>query len=139
MLLFYNGIIHTMDADNASPAAIVVNDAGKIYVTGSLAKCEAAAGRDVTKIDLAGRTLIPGFNDAHVHVWKVGLLLTTQVDVQQRFAPDMESIQARFRERADKLPAGTWIIGRGYNEAVLPEKRHPTRHDLDAVSTTHPI
>jgi predicted amidohydrolase YtcJ len=137
MLLFYNGVIHTMDAE--TPGAVVVNDEGKIHITGSLARCESAAGRDVKKIDLAGRTLIPGFNDAHVHVWKVGLLLTTQVDVQQRLAPDMESIQSRFRERADKLPAGTWIIGRGYNEATLPEKRHPTRHDLDLVSTTHPI
>ncbi len=139
MLLFYNGDIHTMDADNPSPAALVVNDSGRVHVVGSFARCEAAAGRNAQRIDLAGRTLIPGFNDAHVHVWKVGLLLTVQVDVRQGLARDMESIQSRFRERAERLPAGTWIIGRGYNEATLPEKRHPTRHDLDAVSKTHPI
>ncbi|MFN8371590.1 MAG: amidohydrolase [Anaerolineae bacterium] len=139
MQLFYNGVIHTMDASNPAPAALVVNDSGRIHAVGSLAKCESAAGPHAQRLDLAGRTLVPGFNDAHVHVWKVGLLLTVQVDVRQGLAPDIESIQARFRERADNLPAGTWIVGRGYNEATLPEKRHPTRHDLDAVSTTHPI
>ncbi|NWF69372.1 MAG: amidohydrolase [Chloroflexi bacterium] len=139
MLLFYNGTIHTMDAQHPSPDALVVGDHGRIHFVGSFNQCEAAAGPRARKIDLGGHTLLPGFNDAHVHVWKVGLLLTVQVDVRQGLAPDIPAIQARFRQRARNLPPGTWIIGRGYNEATLPEKRHPTRHDLDAVSTTHPI
>jgi predicted amidohydrolase YtcJ len=91
----------------------------------------------VRRVDLGGRTLIPGFNDAHVHVWKLGLLLTTQIDA--RGLPDIESILDRFRERVAKLPAGTWLSGRGYNEADLAERRHLNRADLDAVSTAHPL
>jgi predicted amidohydrolase YtcJ len=139
--LFYNGTLHTLaHATHTTTAeALLVGDDGRIAAVGSLADCEAAAPRGTQRIDLGGRTLIPAFNDAHVHVWKMGLLLTVQVDVRQALAPNIAAIQARFRERVQALPAGTWLVGRGYNEATLPERRHPTRHDLDAISTQHPI
>jgi predicted amidohydrolase YtcJ len=139
MLLFYNGVIHTIDPNYPSPEAILVGDDGRIHAVGRLAEVEAAAKPGTKRVDLAGRTLIPGFNDAHVHIWKMGLLLTIQIDARQDAAPDIPAIVDLFKQRADSLPAGTWITGRGYNEAALPEGRHLTRHDLDAASTTHPI
>jgi predicted amidohydrolase YtcJ len=139
MILFHNGIIHAMDPLYLAPEAILTADNGRILAVGSLAECEAAAKPGTQRVNLAGRTLIPGFNDAHVHIWKVGLLLTTQVDARRALAPDIESIISRFHERAQILPAGTWITGRGYNEAELPERRHLTRFDLDAASPDHPI
>ena len=139
MLLFHNGTIHTIDANFPSPEAMLVGDDGRIRAVGTLADVEAAAKAGAKRIDLAGRTLIPGFNDAHVHVWKMGLLLTTQIDARRDIAPDIPAIIGLFKRRAESLPAGTWISGRGYNEAALPERRHLTRHDLDAASREHPI
>ena len=139
MLLFTNGTIHTLDPRYPAPEALLVGDDGRIRAVGSLADCQAAAPRQTQRADLAGRTLIPGFNDAHVHIWKLGLLLTVQVDARRAAAPDIPAIIARFRERAAALPPGTWVVGRGYNEAELPERRHLTRHDLDAASADHPI
>lgn len=139
MLLFHNGIIHTIDPNYPHPEAVLTSDDGRIQAVGTLAECEAAARRGTKRVDLAGRTLIPGFNDAHVHIWKMGLLLTRQVIANKTVAPDIPAIIQRFRQKAHSLPAGDWITGRGYNEAELPEKRHPTRHDLDAASPDHPI
>ncbi len=137
MLLFYNGTIHTMDAAHPKPSAVVVNDDGVIEFVGSLSALPTQ-GR-VKRIDLGGRTLIPGFNDAHVHIWKLGLLLTVQVDARASAAPDISAIVELFRKRAISTAPGTWLTGRGYNEAVLPERRHLTRADLDLASTDHPI
>ena len=136
MLLFTNGTIHTMDPANPTPEAVLIGDDGRIRAAGRAADLDAPG---VRRIDLGGRTLLPGFNDAHVHVWKLGLLLTVQVDARSAVAPDIASIIDRFHERAVGLPAGTWITGRGYNETSMPERRHLTRADLDAASPNHPI
>jgi predicted amidohydrolase YtcJ len=138
MQLFYNGTIYTMNPAQPTVEAVTVGSRGRIRSVGAF-----DAFRTMTpgarRIDLAGRTLLPGFNDAHVHIWKLGLLLTVQVDARRKNAPDIPAIIRLFRERAAALPAGTWILGRGYNEVELPEGRHPTRADLDAASADHPI
>ena len=135
MLLFYNGIIHTMNDLQPTADALLVGDDGKIMGVGDAGGFAGVSG--VRRIDLAGRTLIPGFNDAHVHIWKLGLLLTTQIDA--RGLPDIGTIVGRFSERAAQTPPGSWLTGRGYNEADLRERRHLTRADLDAASSEHPI
>jgi len=138
MQFFYNGTIYTMNPAQPTVEAVTVSSKGRIRSVGAF-----DAFRTMTPgaryIDLEGRTLLPGFNDAHVHIWKLGLLLTVQVDARRKNAPDIPAIIRLFRERAAALPAGTWIVGRGYNEAELPERRHPTRADLDAASPDHPI
>ncbi len=139
MLLFHHGTIHTIDPNFPRAEAVLTSEDGRFLAVGSLTEVEAAAKPGTKRVDLAGRTLIPGFNDAHVHIWKMGLLLTLQVTANKAVAPDIETIIERFRSRAEKLPAGTWITGRGYNEAELPERRHPTRYDLDTASPDHPI
>jgi predicted amidohydrolase YtcJ len=139
MLLFHNGTIHTINSANPQAEALLVGDDGRILLVGKLSDVEAPAKVGTKRIDLAGRTLIPGFNDAHVHIWKMGLLLTRQVVANKTVAPDIETIIERFADKAETLPKGTWITGRGYNEAELPERRHPTRHDMDGASLDHPI
>ncbi|MBN8638190.1 MAG: amidohydrolase [Anaerolineae bacterium] len=135
MLLFYNGTIHTMDGKPAD--VVVVDDRGLIVYAGDFAHMPTYT--QIRRVDLDGRTLIPGFNDAHVHIWKLGLLLTIQVDARGAAAPNIPAIIVGFAERAAKLPPGTWITGRGYNEAQLPERRHLTRYDLDQASPNHPM
>jgi predicted amidohydrolase YtcJ len=136
MLLFSNGTINTVDPASLHPEAVLVGDDGYILAVGRLSELDYPSARP---IDLAGRTLIPGFNDAHVHVTWLGHLLTRQVDVRIHVAPDIPAIQGRLAERARSQPAGSWVEGVGYNEALLPEGRHLTRNDLDATSADRPV
>ncbi len=140
MRLFHNGVIHTLSnvaAPRERPELVLVDDDGKIAFVGKW--CDLPSAANTTMVDLGGATLIPGLNDAHVHIWKLGLLLTVQVDARKNAAPDIPTIIAKFKERAAQTAHGTWLTGRGYNEAELPEGRHLTRHDLDQASTEHPI
>jgi predicted amidohydrolase YtcJ len=81
--------------------------------------------------------VLPGFNDAHVHVWKVGALLTDWLDV--RGVTRLPDLLERLQAFAATRPEGAWILARGYNEAVLEERRHPTRDDLDAALPGRPV
>src|SRR5262245_40369658 len=136
MLLFLNGIIHTVDPDLPNPEAVLVGDDGRIAAVGTRAALERPG---VRQIDLAGRTLIPGFNDAHVHVSWLGMLLTYLVDTRIHVAPNIGAIVDRSAARAQSQPPSSWVEGVGYNETQLPEGRHLTRQDLDQASTAHPI
>lgn len=136
MLLFHNGIIRTVAPAGSPPEALLVDEGGRIAALGRLADLDRPGAR---RVDLAGRTLTPGFNDAHVHVTWVGHLLTRQVDVRIHVAPDIPAVIGRLAARAAATPSGGWVDGAGYNEALLPEGRHLTRADLDAASTAHPI
>ncbi len=136
--IIYNGTIHTLDTAHPAAEAVAIRD-GKILAVGALDEIENLSTANTRRIDLAGRTLIPGFNDAHIHLWKVGMLLTGMLDARQAATPTIAAITEAFRVRAATTPAGAWITGRGYHENALLEHRHPTRADLDAASTTHPI
>lgn len=92
---------------------------------------------DTTLIDVKGKTILPGFNDAHIHVWKVGQLESFIIDL--RGIESIAQLQQKVKVSADKLPPGTWITGRGFNEQVLTEQRMPNKEDIDAISTLHPI
>jgi predicted amidohydrolase YtcJ len=100
---------------------------------------EAVASGTVQRIDLKGRSLMPGFNDAHIHVQWMGLMLILMVDATIPNAPDIPTIIDLYRQKAQERPASEWVTGGGYNENFLPEKRHVTRYDLDKASTEHPM
>ncbi len=131
--IFYNGTLLTQDKNHPLAQALAVQ-AGKIAAVGT--NEEILSLPAAQKIDLAGRTLIPGFNDAHVHVWKVGHLLTTLLDV--RGIGSIPALQQKIQQFSAQLPEGQWFMGRGYNEAQMTEGRHPTRADLDAVLPDRP-
>ena len=130
--LFFNGTLLTQDPQSPVASALAVAG-GRIAAVGSLDDVGNLAGSGTRRIDLEGRTLIPGFNDAHVHVWKVGHLLTSMVDLHN--VPSIVELQERLRSASRRLREGEWLLGRGYNEARIKEGRQPTRQDLDhAVS-----
>jgi hypothetical protein len=133
--LLYNATLLTQDPAQPMAQALAIRD-GRIQAVGSNDDILNLATAQTRKIDLGGRVVIPGFNDAHVHVWKVGHLLTTMLDV--RGVTCMLALQSQIQKFAQQLPQGAWFMGRGYNEALMDEKRHPTRHDLDAVLPDRP-
>lgn len=82
-----------------------------------------------------GEAILPGFHDAHVHVWKVGQLLTDLLDL--RGVDSLDRLAELLRERDRRLPPGAWLLGRGWNEAVLGA--WPSRAFLDAVVPGRPV
>jgi predicted amidohydrolase YtcJ len=136
-LIFTGGRVHIIDAGGHEAEALAV--AGdRILRAGSDAEICALAGPQTRTVELRGRSLLPGFIDAHCHfTWLGGA--QSEIDCK---APGMGSIAAlaeAVRERAATLPPGTWIRGRGYDQSRLAERRHPNRFDFDPVSPLHPV
>ena len=134
-LVLYNGNVLTQAAPGV--AAAVGVRGGRIACVGSTADVLRQAAQSTRTIDLAGRTLVPGFHDAHAHIWKIGHLLTTMLDL--RSTRSVREVRDRVRALAATLPNGSWLLGRGYNEALFAEGRPPTRADLDAASPDRPV
>lgn len=133
-LILHGGNVLTQDVALPRATAVAIGG-GRVLAVGRDDDILALADGDAKVENLHGRTLIPGFNDAHVHVWKVGQLLTSVLDL--RGCPSIADLKARLYERAS---AGEgWVQARGYNEAILAEKRHPTRADLDEVCPDRPV
>ena len=136
-LILTGGVVHTVDANDSIAEAVAVAD-GRILAVGSNGDAEATAGPNTRRVDLQGRSLTPGFIDAHHHFVGVG----GAEDAIDCKAPGMQRIDAlmeEVRKRAETLPPGTWIRGRGYDQSRLAEQRHPNRHDFDPVSPEHPV
>ena len=135
-MLLLNGNIITMDSARPRAEAVAVGG-DRIAAVGSNEEARAA-GVGGPEIDLAGRTLIHGFNDAHLHLLYAGQIML-DVDLSPEAAPDIPAIQRQLAERARITPPGEWVMGYRYDVSKLAENRHPTRHDLDAATTDHPI
>lgn len=134
--IFHNGVLWMGAGGAVGPTALAVSD-GRIVAVGDSPEVLALRGRDTQMVDLAGQTLLPGFVDAHAHIWKIGHLLTTLLDV--RGASSRDDLAVRLRDQASRLPPGAWLQGRGYNEARFPDGRPPTRADLDQVVADRPV
>ena len=139
--LYINGDIVTLDAGNTSAQAVAVLD-GKIVAVGADTEIGPLAGPDTEVVDLAGKTLLPGFYAPHDHFPGAGTVAVHQVDLNSPPIGTTETIDqiiAALAERAKATPPGEWVVGRGYDDTLLTEQRHPTRDDLDRASTEHPI
>jgi predicted amidohydrolase YtcJ len=128
--LFRNGLVRTLEEERPRASAVLVRE-GVIAAVGDDAEVAALAPTAQT-IDLGGRTLVPGFNDAHIHVWKVGHLLTTMLDL--RGAPSLDVALNMLQAHAARTPADRPLLGRGIDENRLRENRLPTRAELDAAT-----
>ena len=136
-LVLVNGRILTMDPDRPEVAAVAMLG-GRIAAVGSDDEVREAVGPRVETIDLRGRTATPGLNDAHAHPMGVGHALSDLNVATPPNASIRDIIERVVAETRRRVP-GTWIVGRGYDQARLAEQRHPTRHDLDPVSPSHPV
>jgi predicted amidohydrolase YtcJ len=138
MLLLTNGNILTMNAANSQAEAVAVGQDGRILAVGTTAEVSNLADSATRSIDLRGRTLIPGFFDCHMHILWLGTNLG-HVDLSSPPVRDREDIVRLLRERLDARPDLTCVQGNRYDQNKLAERQHPTRHDLDRVSTEIPV
>ncbi len=138
--VYLGGPVLTLDAQDRVVEALAVED-GRIAAVGTRAEVEAWAGGRARVVDLEGRALLPGFIDAHGHFPGAGLY-AINVDLNSPPIGDVQTFDdlvARLREKAAETDRGDWVVGWGYDDTLLAEKRHPTREDLDRASTEHPI
>lgn len=135
--IYHSGRILTMIDQDDDPEAVLVRD-GRIAAVGTLEQVRAAATPRAERVDLAGRTLMPSFIDSHGHILQHGMLASL-VDLEN--ARSIDEIVSAFGERLaqrepdDRSP----VVGAKYDPQLLAEGRHPTREDLDAVTTDLPV
>jgi predicted amidohydrolase YtcJ len=141
--VYSGGEILTMVGDRPTYADALVEKGGRILQVGPLAEALRLAGPGARRVDLAGRSLLPGFIDAHGHLpdyvttWGRPDLSPPPVGTVTSVA-DIQAVVRRWLAE-HPAPAGQLVFFTGYDDSLLAEKRHPTRADLDAVSATVPI
>jgi len=134
-LVLHNGHILTMNPAQPMAEAVAIA-AGRILAVGSNDDVLAFARPGTRRVDLGGKTVVPGFNDAHNHPAGAGLSHLREVDCDLRSIP---AIQQALRERAARTPAGQWVLGFKYDDTKTVEGRFLTVTDLDAAAPDHPV
>ena len=136
-ILFTNGTIRTMERDRPVAQALLARE-GRIAAVGSRTAVEDQAEIDVRRVDLAGRTLLPSFLDAHSHFTAVANQFL-QADLSG--CRSWTDIQDRIRGyiRREHIPVGQWVTAQGYDHNLLLERRHPDRACLDTAAPENPV
>jgi len=138
------GALLTMN-DAAMRAEAIAERGGRILAVGSAEEVLRLAGPSTRRFDLGGRALVPGFVDAHGHVMMGGLqaLSANLLAPPDGGVVDIASLQATLHAwieaNAEAVKKAQFIVGFGYDNAMLAELRHPTRDDLDQVSRDLPL
>ena len=140
-VIITGGPIVTMEGDQPAIVEAVVVDDGKIVFVGTKAEALQRQGTGTVLKDLGGKTLMPGFIDGHAHAQQfgaqaIGANLLAPPDGTVNTVDDVVERLKEFGNGPDVAMTG-WIFGIGYDDALLG--RHPTREDLDKVSTTVPV
>jgi predicted amidohydrolase YtcJ len=141
--IWSGGPIVTVDDANPSAEAVAVRE-GRIVAVGARAEVEKLAGPHTRRVDLRGRTLVPGFIDGHGHISGVGFQAVTANLLSPPDGPvtSIAALQQALRDHRASSPAAKEagvLIGFGYDDSQLAEKRHPTRQELDLVASDVPV
>src|SRR5262249_54176909 len=122
---------------NDSVAEGVAINGGKISAVGSNADIKAQVGKNTKVIDLHGRTATPGLIDSHAHIADGGVNELYAVKLSDATSID-EGVR-RVRERAATLKPGEWLLGSGWDEGKLAERRYVYASDLDKSAPNNPV
>ena len=138
-LIVFNGRIVSNNQGFDIAEAIAIRDE-KIIAIGSNTEINRLAGPQTERLDLQGRTVIPGLIDTHTHAldW-TNSVVRDEIDLRYPKVRRIEDVLRLVGERAKRLKAGQWIIGTAWDNAKLAEGRYITRHDLDKVSPVNPV
>jgi predicted amidohydrolase YtcJ len=135
-LMLTNAKVITCDPKNPLAEAVAVKG-DRIVAVGRTAELEALACKETRVIDCQGKTIVPGFIDAHCHFFSLVSRLHS-LDLSPQKVKSIADLRELVQARAKETPTGSWIRGEGYNEFYLAEGRHPTRNDLDQAAPNHP-
>jgi predicted amidohydrolase YtcJ len=139
--VYMNGQIITMDRSRPRVRAVAVKG-DEIIAVGSTRKALRLAGPKTKVVNLRGKTLVPGFIDAHSHFPFVGSVELFQANLNSPPVGKVENVAdlaAQLRTKLDDPAFGEWVLGFGYDQTLLAEGRHPTKEDLDKVSNIQPV
>jgi len=141
--IYFNGNVITVNSEELVAEAIAIAD-GKVLAVGGTKDIIAMATGKTRKINLDGKTMVPGFIDAHSHLSAVAIqvgaanLLPPPDGPGQNIAALQQTLR-NFIATSDLVKKHRVVIGFNYDDSQLQEGRHPNRHELDAVSTDMPI
>jgi len=141
-LIFTHGNIYTgvvdasasLGAGKRAEALAVLGD--RILAVGARDEIMKLKGPETTIIDLDGHFVMPGFNDAHMHLASAGL---EKMNVNLVGAKTLDEFRERLLAKVESAGAAEWVVGEGWDETLWPVKVLPTRWDLDEVSGNHPV
>ncbi len=141
-LIFTRGNIYTgvvdasssLGAGKRSEALALAGD--RVLAVGTRDEIMKLKGPATKIVDLDGHFVMPGFNDAHMHLASAGL---DKMNVNLVGVKTLDEFRERIRAQVEKAAPGEWIVGGGWDETLWPVKVLPTRWDLDEVSQSHPV
>jgi len=141
--IYFGGNIITINDVAPAAEALAVKD-GKIFAVGAKADVLKTQGEATKLVDLGGKTLLPGFVDGHGHFLNVGIQTATAnllppPDGPIGSIPQLQQALRDFIATSPMVKAHGIVIGMNYDDSQLAEHRHPTRQDLDAISTEWPV
>jgi predicted amidohydrolase YtcJ len=141
-VIFTHGNIYTGAVDPAASlgagkrAEALAVRGDRILAVGARDEIMKLKGPETQIIDLQGHFVMPGFNDAHMHLASAGL---EKMNVDLVGAKTLDEFRDRLRARCETVGPGEWVIGEGWDETLWPVKTLPSRWDLDEVAGSHPV
>jgi predicted amidohydrolase YtcJ len=132
----YTGVKNSSSFVQVERAQAIAVRGDRILAVGTDADISKLKGPDTQVVDLQGHFVMPGFNDAHVHLAMSGF---QKFEVNLDGVKSLDEFRERIKARANTAAAGEWLVGRGWDETLWPVKTTPTRWDVDAVSGDHPV
>jgi predicted amidohydrolase YtcJ len=136
-IVLKNARVITMDASQPSAELVAITQDKISFVAGK-DQLAAAVGADTRVIDCQGKTVVPGFIDAHCHIFSLARQLLG-IDLSPGAVKSITDIKESLRRQAMQTPPGQWLSGHGFNEFYLAEKRYPTCRDIDEAVPDHPV
>ncbi len=134
-LLLVNGNIYTGNEAQPHAEAVLVHG-GRITAVGTNAELQAARAGSPRVIDLQGATVVPGLNDAHLHLAEIGF---RELSFDLEGTTGVVDLRAKLQARAAQTAPKKWIIGRGWIETHWQPAVFPRASDLDDVAGDHPV
>jgi predicted amidohydrolase YtcJ len=132
----YTGVMGSSSFQEVQRAQAMAVRGDRIIAVGTEADILKLKGPATTVVDLQGHFMMPGFNDAHMHLTDAGFKKLT---VDLTGTRSLEEFRERIRKRVETAEPGEWIVGSGWDETLWPVKELPSRWDIDEVTTDHPV